>query len=330
MQNDDFSAKSAPGKDFWEAVCSRVRPYVHRTPVMTSSALDSIAGCNIFFKCENLQKIGAFKMRGAVNAALCLPEDELSKGLATHSSGNFAQAVALSARKLGVPACIVMPENAPQVKKDAVRGYGAQVVECEPTQEARESALEKVVFEKGMTALHPYNDWNVMYGQGTAAVELHEDVKGLDFILAPVGGGGLMSGTAMATAAFAPQCVPYGAEPALAGDAVLSLRDGTIHPAFPPRTIADGLRTALGDKTLFTLRRYLRDILLTDEDEITGAMRLVWERMKIIIEPSSAVPLAAVLRHPEIFSKARVGIILSGGNVDASVFFDALRSKNMK
>lgn len=327
MENPEFESKSYLDLAAWQAVREKIAPYIHRTPVMTSSAIDSMAGCSVFFKCENLQKIGAFKMRGAMNAALNLPPEALSKGLATHSSGNFAQAVALSAKLLGVPAYIVMPENAPQVKKDAVKGYGGIVIECESTQAAREAAVEEVVREKGATFLHPYNDWNVIYGQGTAAAELLEDVKDLDFILAPVGGGGLMSGTAMAAAAYAPRCMAFGTEPVLAGDAYMSLHKGSIQKAFPPKTIADGLRTSLGDKTLYTLSRYLKDILLVDEPEIVEAMRLVWERMKIVIEPSSAVPLAAVLHNPELFAGSRVGIILSGGNVDAGFFFRQLEEQ---
>lgn len=327
MENPEFESRSYLDKTAWQAVREKIAPYIHHTPVMTSSAIDSMAGCSVFFKCENLQKIGAFKMRGAMNAALNLSQEALSRGLATHSSGNFAQAVALSAKLLGVPAYIVMPENAPQVKKDAVKGYGGIVIECESTQAAREEAVEKVVREKGATFLHPYNDWNVIYGQGTAAAELLEEVPDLNFILAPVGGGGLMSGTAMAAAAYAPDCMAFGAEPVLAGDAYMSLHKGTIQKAFPPKTIADGLRTSLGDKTLYTLSRYLKDILLVDEQEIVEAMRLVWERMKIVIEPSSAVPLAAVLHNPELFAGSRVGIILSGGNVDAGVFFRQLEEQ---
>ena len=298
MENPEFESKSYLDLPAWQAVREKIAPYIHRTPVMTSSAIDSMAGCSVFFKCENLQKIGAFKMRGAMNAALNLPPEALSKGLATHSSGNFAQAVALSAKLLGVPAYIVMPENAPQVKKDAVKGYGGIVIECESTQAAREAAVAEV-----------------------------EDVKDLDFILAPVGGGGLMSGTAIAAAAYAPDCMAFGTEPVLAGDAYMSLHKGSIQKAFPPKTIADGLRTSLGDKTLYTLSRYLKDILLVDEPEIIEAMRLVWERMKIVIEPSSAVPLAAVLHNPELFAGSRVGIILSGGNVDAGVFFRQLEEQ---
>ena len=326
MENEDFASRSYLDPSAWAAVRERIAPYVHRTPVMTCVTLDARSGCRIFFKCENFQKIGAFKMRGAMNAALSLPKQELGRGLATHSSGNFAQAVALSARLLGVPAYIVMPENAPQVKKDAVKGYGATVIECESTQAAREAAVEAVVREKGATFLHPYNDWNVIYGQGTAAAELLEDAGALDFILAPVGGGGLMSGTAMAAAAYAPACAAFGTEPVLAGDAYMSLHKGTLQKAFPPRTIADGLRTSLGDKTLYTLSRYLKDILLVDENEILEAMRLVWERMKIVIEPSSAVPLAAVLHNSQLFAGSRVGIVLSGGNVDAGVFFKEMEN----
>jgi len=321
MENEDFAQRSQLDLPAWEALRKRIAPYIHRTPVLTCSTLDAEAGCRLFFKCENFQKIGAFKMRGAINAALNLPQEALARGLATHSSGNFAQAVALSAKLLGVPAYIVMPENAPQVKKDAVKGYGATVIECPSTQAAREAAVEEVVREKGATFLHPYNDWNVIYGQGTAAAELLEEVPDLDFILAPVGGGGLMSGTAMAAAAYAPRCAAFGAEPLLAGDAYLSLHKGSVQKAFPPRTIADGLRTSLGDKPLYTLSRYLKDILLVEEHEIVQAMQWVWERMKILIEPSSAVPLAAVLHNEGIFSGAKVGIILSGGNVDAGCVF---------
>lgn len=327
MDHQDFQTRSYLDKDQWQQVRRRIAPYVRRTEVMTCSTLDRMAGCRIFFKCENFQKIGAFKMRGAINAALSLPREVLVRGLATHSSGNFAQAVALSARLLEVPAYIVMPENAPQVKKEAVRGYGATVIECESTQAAREVALEETVEKTGAAFLHPYNDWDVIYGQGTAAAELLEDVPDADFILAPVGGGGLMSGTAMAAAAYAPRCMAFGAEPVLAGDAYLSLHKGTLQKAFPPRTIADGLRTSLGDKTLYTLSRYLKDILLVEEREILEAMRLLWERMKILVEPSSAVPLAAVLHNPELFRDARVGIVLSGGNVDTGAFFASLEGQ---
>lgn len=327
MENEDFKKLSQPDPDLWQAVRRRIAPYIHRTETATCSTLDAMAGCKLFFKCENRQKGGAFKMRGALNAALSLPADTLARGLATHSSGNFAQAVALTARMLRVPAYIVMPRNAPQVKKDAVAGYGARIVECEPTQQAREQAVEQVVAEQGAVFLHPYNDWNVIYGQGTATIELLEDAPGLDFILAPVGGGGLMSGTAMAAAAYAPGCMAFGAEPVLAGDAYMSLHKGSLQKPFPPRTVADGLRTGLGDKTLYVLSRYLKDILLVDENEILAAMRLVWERMKMVIEPSSAVPLAAVLNNPQLFRNARVGIVLSGGNVDTGFFFEHLEKK---
>jgi len=299
-----------------EATHKAIQPLIHRTPVLTCSAINKRAGASLFFKCENFQKVGAFKMRGASNAAVRLSEAERQKGLATHSSGNHAQAVALSAKMLGVPAYIVMPENAPAAKRAATEGYGAQITSCENTLAARESTLQKVVDETGATFIHPYNDYNVIAGQATCAKELLEDVEGLDILTAPVGGGGLMSGTALSARYFAPGVKVYGAEPKAVDDAYRSIQSGQLQSNTTIDTIADGLRTNLGEKTFDILQRELDGIFLVSETEILQAMRLIWERMKIIIEPSCAVPLAAVLKHPEVFGGKRVGVILTGGNVD--------------
>lgn len=299
-----------------EATHEAIEPLIHRTPVLTCSAIDERAGASLFFKCENFQKVGAFKMRGASNAAVRLSEAERRKGLATHSSGNHAQAAALSAKMLGVPAYIVMPENAPAAKRAATEGYGAQITSCENTLAARESTLQKVVDRTGATFIHPYNDYNVIAGQATCAKELLEDVEGLDILTAPVGGGGLMSGTALSARYFAPGVKVYGAEPEAVDDAYRSLQSGQLQSNTTIDTIADGLRTNLGEKTFDILQRELDGIFLVSEAEILQAMRLIWERMKIIIEPSCAVPLAAILKHPEVFAGKRVGVILTGGNVD--------------
>lgn len=295
-----------------------IQAFIHRTPVMTSQSIDAIAGANIFFKCENFQRIGAFKMRGAASAALRLTEAEKQKGLATHSSGNHAQAVARSAQVLGIPAHIVMPSNAPSIKRAATAGYGANITLCEPTLQARESTLEQVVAETGATFIHPYNDYNVIAGQATAALELLEDTDSLDVIMAPVGGGGLMSGTALTTSAISPDTEIIGSEPGEVDDAYRSFHSGSLQHNETTNTIADGLRTSLGEKTLEIIRKHVSEILLVEEQEIIDAMRLVWERMKIIIEPSCAVPLAAVLKHQEKFAGKKVGIIITGGNVDLS------------
>ncbi|MCR9099045.1 MAG: pyridoxal-phosphate dependent enzyme [bacterium] len=299
-----------------EATHEAIQPLIHRTPVLTCSAIDERAGASLFFKCENFQKVGAFKMRGASNAAVRLSEADRRKGLATHSSGNHAQAVALSAKMLGVPAYIVMPENAPAAKRAATEGYGAQITSCENTLAARESTLQKVVEETGATFIHPYNDYNVIGGQATCAKELLEDVEKLDILTAPVGGGGLMSGTLLSARYFAPGVKVYGAEPEAVDDAYQSLKTGQLQSNTTINTIADGLRTNLGEKTFDILQRELDDLFLVSEVEILQAMRLIWERMKIIIEPSCAVPLAAILKRPDVFAGKRVGVILTGGNVD--------------
>ncbi|MDW8330398.1 MAG: pyridoxal-phosphate dependent enzyme [Cyclobacteriaceae bacterium] len=299
-----------------EQAHERIKPYIHRTPVMTSAGLNEATGCSLYFKCENFQKIGAFKARGAVNAVLSLSPEARSKGIATHSSGNHAQAVARAARIAGVPAYIVMPRNAPEIKKRGVRAYGGQIFECEPTQEAREQMLAHVVQETGATLVHPFNDYAVIAGQATAAKELIEDVPvKLDVVLTPVGGGGLLSGTILAIKFFSPRTEVIAGEPAGSDDAYRSLQSGKIETA-QAQTIADGLLTSLGDKTFAIIREHIGEIITVTDEEIVQAMRMIWERMKIIIEPSCAVPFAAVLKAKEKFSGKNVGIILSGGNVD--------------
>ena len=296
----------------------RIQPFIHRTPVLQSTQLNELAGADIYFKCENFQKMGAFKMRGAANAILQLSDEQKSRGVVTHSSGNFAQAVSLSARSIGVKAYIVMPENAPEVKKAAVAGYGGEITICPSNIRDREDAANAIVKEKGATFLHPSNDIDVIHGQGTAALELLEDHPDLDVILAPVGGGGLIAGTALAAHYFSDHCSAIGGEPFGADDAWRSLQSGEIQLNENPQTVADGLRTHLGDKNFPIIQEHVNAIIRVEEQEIIQAMRLIWERMKIIIEPSCAVPFAAVLREKERFTGRKLGIILSGGNVDLS------------
>jgi threonine dehydratase len=278
--------------------------------------LDQLTGSNLFFKCENFQKVGAFKFRGALNAVLSTPDNLIKHGVATHSSGNHAQALALAARMKGVRAYIVMPENAPVVKKEAVAGYGAEIIECPPTLESRESTLKQVVLKTGAHFVHPYNDYRIIAGQATCALELLEEIEDLDFIVAPIGGGGLLSGTALSASFFSPRTIVYGAEPEGADDACRSLHSGKIIPSEKPCTIADGLLTSLGDKTFPVIREHVKDILTVKDQEIIQAMKWIWERIKIVVEPSAAVPLAMVMKHKDLFEGKRIGIILSGGNVD--------------
>jgi len=294
----------------------RIRPYAHRTPVLTCASLDGQVGAQVFMKCENLQKVGAFKFRGACNAVYSLTDEEAARGVATHSSGNHAQALALAARLRGIPAYIVMPENAPAVKKAAVAGYGGQITFCEPTLQARETTTEKVVKETGATVVHPYNDYRVIAGQGTAALELLEEIPDLDVIIAPVGGGGLLSGTAIAAKGLSPNIRVIAAEPEMADDACRSLQAGHILPSENPKTIADGLLTSLGDKTFPIIQEHVEQIVTVSEAGILSARKFIWERAKIIIEPSAAVPVALLWEHKVDLSGLRVGIILSGGNVD--------------
>jgi threonine dehydratase len=298
------------------AAHSRIRKFVHRTPVLSSVSVNKILGAELFFKCENLQKVGAFKFRGASNSVFSLDDETALKGVATHSSGNHAAALALAAKMRGIDAHIVMPRTAPEIKKVAVAGYGAQITLCEPTLQAREDTLQKVVEKTGATIIHPYNYAPVICGQGTAAIEFLEDVPDLDIIMTPVGGGGLLSGTSISAKAMRPGIRVIAGEPKNADDAWRSFKSGVLHPSVNPNTIADGLLTSLGDLTFRIILQNVDDIITVSEENIVKGMRLIWERMKIIIEPSAAVPVAALLENPELFKGAKVGIILSGGNVD--------------
>ena len=298
-----------------EGAHERIKSFIHRTSVLTNESIDEIAGCHIFFKCENFQKIGAFKARGAMNAALSLSPELLKKGLAIHSSGNHAQALARAAKILGVKSYIVMPRTAPDIKKKGVRSFGGEIFECEPTIASRESTLAEVVKKTGATEIHPYNNYEVITGQATAAKELFEEAPPLDYILTPVGGGGLLSGTALAAKYFSPSTQVIAGEPAGSDDAYRSLISGHIESP-QSNSIADGLLSSLGDKTFPLIQQYVKEIITVTDPEIIAAMKLIWQEMKIIIEPSCAVPFAAVLKSKEKFSGKNVGIILSGGNVD--------------
>ena len=299
-----------------EAAHRIVAKYAHHTPVLTSRSINTITGGNLFFKCENFQKVGAFKFRGACNAVFSLSEEDARKGVATHSSGNHAAALALAASIRGIAAHIVMPDNSPEIKKKAVAGYGANITFCEPTLQARESTLAKIVAETGATEIHPYNNFFVIAGQGTAAKELIEDFGEFDIIIAPVGGGGLLGGTAISTKYLLPECKVIAAEPAGADDAFRSFQAKKIIPSVNPKTIADGLLTSLGERNFAIISEKVDDIVTVSEQNIVEAMRMIWERMKIIIEPSSAVPLAAILEGKIDIQNQKVGIILSGGNLD--------------
>jgi len=294
----------------------RIRPYVHRTPVLTCRTINDMVGAEIFFKCENFQKAGAFKFRGATNTVFSLTEEEAANGVATHSSGNHAAALSLAARTRGVKAHVVMPRTAPQVKKDAVAGYGAEITFCEPTLTAREQTLEKVVEATGAAVVHPYNDYRIIAGQATAALELMEEAADLDVIMTPIGGGGLACGTALYVKYTNPKTRVIAAEPMGADDAYRSFQSGTLIPSENPKTIADGLLTSLGDKTFPIVTEYLDDIVTVSEEGIIEAMRCIWERMKIVVEPSAVVPLGALLTNRLDAAGKRIGIILSGGNVD--------------
>lgn len=299
-----------------EKAYARVSPHIHKTPVLSSSYINQQTGAELFFKCENFQKGGSYKLRGALNASLSLDASDQAKGLATHSSGNFAQAVAISAKICQTDAFIVMPENAPKIKREATQGYGANIHLCESTLQAREQTLEKIIIETGATKLHPSNDVPVIIGQGTCSYELIDQVKGLDYIVTPVGGGGIVAGTILTTKAFSPQTMVVGAEPENADDAYRSLQTGVIQPSQSPDTIADGLRTQLGDNNFPIIKESIDSIILVSEEEIIGAMKMVWNRMKIIIEPSSATTLASVLKSKEKFTGKRIGLVITGGNVD--------------
>ncbi|MGY6555714.1 MAG: pyridoxal-phosphate dependent enzyme [Wenzhouxiangella sp.] len=299
-----------------ESAAGRLAGLAHRTPVLTSAYFDRLSGGQLFFKCENFQRVGAFKFRGACNAIAALAPGQAQRGILTHSSGNHGQAVALAAQLRAYPATVVMPNNAARIKIEAVRGYGAEVVFCEPTTPAREATVRRLLAERGGVFIPPYDHPDVIAGQGTAAKELLEDVPELDLVIAPVGGGGLISGTAIAVKHLRPGCRVIAAEPANADDAARSFRSGRIEPVATTTTIADGLRTSLGALTFAVIRRHVDDVVTVSESAIIDAMRQVWERMKIIIEPSCAVPLAAILEGAVAVSGKRVGIIITGGNVD--------------
>jgi threonine dehydratase len=305
-----------------EAAAIRIKPYIHNTPIMTCKSINALYGLDLYFKCENFQKIGAFKIRGGMNASLQLTKAQLEKGVATHSSGNHAQALAFAAKMLGIKAYIVMPESSPQVKVNAVRGYGAEVTICASNQAARESTLQDIVDKTGATFIHPYDNDEVITGQATCVKEIIEAMPDIEIVVTPVGGGGLLSGTCLGAHYFKPGLKVYAGEPEGAADAVLSIQSGKVEKAPFVNTIADGLLTTLSERTLEIIQAHVADILLVSEDEIKAALRLVYERMKIIIEPSCAVPLAAVLKNADLFKGKKVGIILTGGNVDLSKFKD--------
>ena len=315
-------------KEAVELAAKTIEPYIHRTPVLTSKSINELTGIDFYFKCENFQKIGAFKIRGGMNASLSLSPAQLKNGIATHSSGNHAQALAYAAKTLGIQAYIVMPKSSPQVKIDAVRGYGANIIICESNQAAREAALEKIVAETGAEFIHPYDDYRVITGQATCVKELIEEVPDLEIVITPVGGGGLLSGTCLGAAFFKPGLKVYGAEPEGAADAVLSIQSGKVEKAPFINTIADGLLTTLSEQTLAIIKEHVTDILLVSEEEIIAALRLIYERMKIIVEPSCVVPFAAAMRNAHLFKGKKVGIILTGGNVDLTKFGTWFPPKN--
>lgn len=294
----------------------RIADTVHRTPILSCESINKRFNTSIFFKCENFQKVGAFKFRGACNAVFSLSETAKKRGVGTHSSGNHAAALALAAKMSGIPSEIVMPITAPDIKKKAVAGYGANITYCPPTLEARESTLARIINEKKVIQIHPYDNFEVIAGQGTAAKEFLEDIPNLDVMLIPVGGGGLLAGSALSVKAMHPACRLIAVEPAGADDAFRSFKAGKIIPSIEPNTIADGLLTSLGERNFAIIKDKVDDIFTVSEEEIVEAMRLIWERMKIIVEPSSAVPLALLFSRKAEFKGKKVGIILSGGNVD--------------
>lgn len=309
------------------AAATRIAEFVHETPIVTSRTLDERVGGQVFLKCENLQRVGAFKIRGAMNAVLQLTAEERKRGVVTHSSGNHAQALALAGRLAGVPVCVVMPNNAPLVKRDATEGYGARIVLCEPTLASRESTVSAEINQHGYVLVHPFDDWRIIAGQGTTGLELARQAGPLDAVIVPCGGGGQLAGIAIALADTAPAPMIFGAEPALADDAKRSLAADRILPSNDPKTIADGLRTSLGPKTFAVIRRRVSGIATASEHEIVAAMRFLWERLKLVVEPSGAVALATLLNGQIDARGKRVGVVISGGNVDVGAFFDQLSSK---
>lgn len=312
----DFQGLMVPTYEDVVAAHARIAPHIHRTPVLTSSFLNELTGAELFFKCENFQKAGAFKVRGASNAVFGLRDDQLERGVATHSSGNHALSLSYAAGRRGIPCTVVMPRTAPQAKKDAVRGYGGVIVECEPSTSSREAVFAEVQARTGADFVHPYNDPRVIAGQGTCSRELMEQVEGLDAVVAPIGGGGMISGTCLTLSSIAPGVEIYAAEPVNADDAARSFRAGHIIADDAPDTVADGLKVPLKELTWHFVKTYATDVLTATEEEIVEAMKLHWKRMKIVIEASCSVPLAVILKNPERFRGKRVGVILTGGNVD--------------
>lgn len=304
--------------DFSDVVAAeaRIQPHIHRTPVLTSSFINGLAGAELFFKCENFQKAGAFKARGASNAVFGLSDERAAKGVATHSSGNHGTCLSYAAGRRGIPCTVVMPRTAPQAKKDAVKGYGGRVVECEPSTSSREAVFAQVMAETGAEFVHPYNDPRVIAGQGTCSKELIGQVENLDAVVAPIGGGGMVSGTCVTLPNLAPDVKIYAAEPEQADDAYRSFKAGHIIADDAPNTVADGLKVPLKELTWHFVRNHVTNILTASESEIVDAMKLIWKRMKIVMEPSSAVPLATILKNPDLFAGKRVGVIVTGGNVD--------------
>ncbi|UUX48099.1 pyridoxal-phosphate dependent enzyme [Nisaea acidiphila] len=305
-----------PDLDDMLATHARIRPHINRTPVFSSRMLDEMSGAQLFFKCENLQKAGAFKARGASNAVFGLTDAQAARGVATHSSGNHGTCLSYAAGRRGIPCTVVMPRTAPQAKKDAVIGYGGRVVECEPSTSSREAVFAEVVAETGQEFVHPYNDHRVIAGQGTCSKELLEQVEGLDAVIAPIGGGGMVSGTCLTLSNLAPKVEIYAAEPEQADDAYRSFKAGHIIADDAPETVADGLKVPLKELTWHFVSTCVTDILTASEQEIVDAMKLIWKRMKLVMEPSSAVPLATILKNPDVFAGKRVGVVITGGNVD--------------
>jgi len=305
-----------PTYDDVVAAHERIAPYIHRTPVLTSTYLNELTGAELFFKCENFQKAGAFKVRGACNAVFGLDDETAKRGVATHSSGNHALSLSYAAGRRGIPCHVVMPRTAPQAKKDAVRGYGGQITECEPSTSSREEVFAKVEAETGAEFVHPYNDPRVIAGQGTCSRELNDQVPGLDAVIAPIGGGGMVSGTCLTLSTIAPDIAIYAAEPEQADDAYRSFKAGHIIADDAPNTVADGLKVPLKELTWHFVSHHVTDIFTASEDEIVAAMKLTWQRMKIVMEASCAVPLATILKNRDVFAGKRVGVIITGGNVD--------------
>ena len=312
----DLSGLMVPEFEDMLAAHERIKPYIHRTPVLTSEFMNKLSGAELFFKCENFQKAGAFKVRGACNAVFGLSEEDAARGVATHSSGNHALSLSYAAGRRGIPCHVVMPRTAPQAKKDAVRGYGGIITECEPSTSSREEVFARVEAETGAEFVHPYNDPRVIAGQGTCSREFMEQVEGLDAVVAPIGGGGMISGTCLTLSNIAPHVEIYAAEPEQADDAYRSFKAGHIIADDAPNTVADGLKVPLKDLTWHFVSNHVTDILTATEQEIIDAMKLTWARMKIVMEPSCAVPLAVILKYPEVFRGKRVGVIVTGGNVD--------------